>query len=242
MSSNQSQGNTNRLVYNTNYDKTPTNDTISKRINLNLKQSVNLCRSDDGYLTACSGWENIIKVKTIAPYTFCIPQIWWNHIKERRPYEYDMALRFGLEFDLNKIERDTPGLIYTEYFHTLMYLNFATYLRINSKNGALKAVAELMSDGYKLRVAAHYKNMEDIVQLSPAGWGVFSKAQYVAHAEAAIMNNGPYIISQRLYRLLFGSTWNKQAYKLCSSEGYIAPKSDILLVSDDWRLDVSPKR
>lgn len=56
------------------------------------------------------------------------------------------------------------------------------------------------------------------------------------------MKNGPYIISQRLYRLLFGSTWNKQAYKLCSSEGYIAPKLDILLVSDDLRLDVSPKR
>ena len=115
-----------------------------------------------------------------------------------------LFLRFGLEFDLRQIDRDNPGFIYTEYFHTMMYLNFATYLRTNSKNNALKAIAELMSDGYKLRVAAHYKNMEDIIELTPAGWGFFNKGQYVAHAEATIVNQGPYIISQRLYQLIFG--------------------------------------
>ena len=31
-----------------------------------------------------------------------------------------MALRFGLEFDLKEIEKNSPGLIYTEYFHTMM--------------------------------------------------------------------------------------------------------------------------
>lgn len=232
-SENKPKSNVGRLIFHTNYDKTVISADVKKRIN--LKETVNLCRSDDGYLTACSGWQNIIKVKTIVPYSFGIPQYLWDHIKERRPYEYDMALRFGLEFDLRQIDRDNPGFIYTEYFHTMMYLNFATYLRTNSKNNALKAIAELMSDGYKLRVAAHYKNMEDIIELTPAGWGFFNKGQYVAHAEATIVNQGPYIISQRLYQLIFGKKWNKQAYELCRSEGYQPPKSDVLIVPADWR-------
>lgn len=228
-----SNTNAGRLTYHTNYDKTPINETASKRVN--LKQSINLCRSDDGYLTTCDWWENILKVKKIVPYTFCLPQYLWDHMKDRRPYEYDMALRFGLEFDLKEINKDNPGFIYTEYFHTMMYLNFATYLRTNSTSNALKAVGELMSDSYKLRVEAHYKNMEEILKLTPAGWGVFSKAQYIAHAESTIANNGPFIISHRLYQLIFKKKWNQQAYSLCRSEGYMPPKSDTLIIPEDWR-------
>lgn len=222
-----------RLMYHSNYDKTPINDTAKKRIT--LKETVNICRADDGYLTACSGWENIIKVKKIVPYTFCIQQYLWDHIKERRPYEYDMALRFGLEFDLSEINKNNPGFIYTEYFHTMMYLKFAIYIRTTSQRNALKAVGELMSDGYKLRVAAQYKNMEDIVQLSPAGWGFFSKGQYIAHAEATIANKGPFIISYRLYQLIFKKKWNDQAYSFYRTVGSSVPDSDILRVPDDWR-------
>lgn len=151
-----------RLIFHSNYDKTPINPDAAGRID--LKETVNLCRADDGYLTACSGWENLIKVKKIVPYTFCIPQHLWDHIKNRQPFEYDMALRFGLEFDLREIEKSTPGLIYTEYFHTMMYLRFASYLYRISRDKALIAATELLKDSFKIRVAAHYKNLEDMAE------------------------------------------------------------------------------
>ncbi|HFG6964420.1 hypothetical protein ACNQOT_16820 [Acinetobacter baumannii] len=214
-----------RLIFHSNYDKTPINPDAAGRIN--LKETINLCRADDGYLTACSGWENLIKVKKIVPYTFCIPQHLWDHIKRRQPFEYDMALRFGLEFDLREIEKATPGLIYTEYFHTMMYLRFATYLYRIATDKALVAATELLKDSFKIRVAAHYKNLEDIIELAPAGHGIFDKGRYTALAANNKDNRGPIMIGHRLYQMIFKKKWNRQAYELCRTEyGYQVPKSE----------------
>ena len=73
---------TGRLIYHSNYDKTPIQAQAAERID--LKGTVNMCRADDGFLTACEGWQNLIKVKQIVPYTFCIPQHLWDHIKRRQ--------------------------------------------------------------------------------------------------------------------------------------------------------------
>lgn len=214
-----------RLIFHSNYDKTPINADAADRVN--LKETINLCRADDGYLTACNGWENLIKVKKIVPYTFCIPQHLWDHIKNRQPFEYDMALRFGLEFDLREIEKSTPGLIYTEYFHTMMYLRFASYLYRISRDKALIAATELLKDSFKIRVAAHYKNLEDIIELAPAGYGIFEQARYVALAANNRDNRGPIMIGHRLYQMIFKKKWNRQAYELCRTEyGYQVPKNE----------------
>ncbi|EXB83635.1 hypothetical protein J542_1929 [Acinetobacter baumannii 299505] len=39
-----------------------------------------------------------------------------------------------------------------------------------------------MKDSFKIRVAAHYKNLEDIIELAPAGHGIFDKGRYTALA------------------------------------------------------------
>ncbi|MGK9156440.1 hypothetical protein [Acinetobacter radioresistens] len=224
-SSNRTSSNEGRLIYHSNYDKTPVKAEAAERID--LKGTVNMCRSDDGFLTACEGWQNLIKVKQIVPYTFCIPQHLWDHIKRRQPFEYDMALRFGLEFDLREIEKSTPGLIYTEYFHTLMYLRFSTYLHKISRDKALIAATELLKDSFDIRVAAHYKNLEDIIKLTPAGYGIFDKAKYTALATNNRTNRGALMIGHRLYQMIFNKKWNRQAYELCRSEyGYQVPISE----------------
>ncbi|MCH7306121.1 hypothetical protein MMP74_17360 [Acinetobacter sp. NIPH 1869] len=224
-SSNRVSSNEGRIIFHSNYDKTPINSEASSRIN--LKETTNLCRADDGYLTACSGWENLIKVRKIVPYTFCIPQHLWDHIKNRQPFEYDMALRFGLEFDLKEIEKSNPGLIYTEYFHTLMYLRFSTYLYKISRDKALIAATELLKDSFDIRVTAHYKNLEDIIKLTPAGYGIFDKARYIALATNNRSNRGALMIGHRLYQMIFNKKWNRQAYELCRTEyGYQVPISE----------------
>lgn len=60
-SSNRVSSNEGLLIFHSNYDTTPIRSEASSRIN--LKETTNLCRADDGYLTACSGWENLIKIK-----------------------------------------------------------------------------------------------------------------------------------------------------------------------------------
>ncbi|OBM18142.1 hypothetical protein A9933_05075 [Acinetobacter baumannii] len=138
-----------------------------------------------------------------------------------------MALRFGLEFDLREIEKATPGLIYTEYFHTMMYLRFATYLYKIATDKALIAASELLKDSFKIRVAAHYKNLEDIIELTPAGYGFFERGTYTALATNNRNNRGPIMIGHRLYQMIFKKKWNRQAYELCRTEyGYQVPTSE----------------
>ena len=138
-----------------------------------------------------------------------------------------MALRFGLEFDLKEIEKNSPGLIYTEYFHTMMYLRFASYLYRISRDKALIVATELLKDSFSIRVAAHYKNLEDIIQLSPTGYGIFGSARYTALAMNTRRNRGPFMIGQRLYQMIFNKKWNTQAYELCLTKySYQVPISE----------------
>nr|WP_174507382.1 hypothetical protein [Acinetobacter sp. Marseille-Q1620] len=232
MSDSQRSTNTNlgRIIYHSNYDKKPVN------IDIDLKNTTNLClEKDEGYLTACSGWKNLISVKKIVPYTFGMSQFHWEHIKSKQPFEYDMALHFGLQFDLREIEKETPGLIHTEYFHTLMYLRFASYLKSVATSRAGKALFELSKEVFEIRVAASYKDIAKIKKLVPSGIGIFDRAKYVAMAEAIPINRGPFFIDQVLYEVVFGDgkRWNRQAYNLAVAEyGYERPLSEMRKMGD----------
>lgn len=222
-----------RIIFHKNYDKKPISPDAASSID--LKQTVNMCHAEDGYLTACDGWKNLLKVKKTVPYTFGMSQALWDHVKARQPFEYDMALHFGLQFDLREIEASTPGLIYTEYFHTLMYLRFASYLKNVATSRAGKAIIELSKDVFDIRVAANYKDIEGLVKLAPSGMGMYSKASYVAYAAAIPMNRGPFYIDQVLYEVVFGDgkKWNRKAYNLAVSEyGYERPLSEMRKMGD----------
>lgn len=232
MANSQRSTNTNlgRIIFHSKYDKRPAN------IDIDLKNTTNLCLAkDEEYLTACSGWKNLISVKKIVPYTFGMKQAHWDHVKNRQPFEYDMALHFGLQFDLREIEKETPGLIYTEYFHTLMYLRFSSYLKSIASSKAGKAILELSKDVFEIRTAAHYKDLEDIIKLTPSGMGIFDKAAYVAFAQAISINRGVFYIDQVMYEVVFGNgkRWNRQAYNLAVSEyGYERPLSEMRKMGD----------
>lgn len=108
----------------------------------------------------------------------------------------------------------------------MMYLKFATYIVRVSKDKALIAAIELLQYTFKIRVAAHYRNKEDIIQLTPAGYGMFSKAEYVGKAGQILKNGGPFMISEKLYTMIFEKKWNKQAYNFAVSEGYKTPRKE----------------
>lgn len=225
-----------RVIFHSKYDKQPINSTAAESID--LKNTTNLCLAEDGYFTACSGWKNLVKIKKTVPYTFGITsEAIWEYIKERQPFEYDMALHFGLQFDLREIEKETPGLIYTEYFHTLMYLRFASYIRHVAGSRANKAIAELMKETFEIRVTVHGKNVKEAIKLVPSSLGVFDSARYAATAEAIIFNRGPFYIDQVLYDTVFGNgkpkKWNQQAYRLAVAEyGYQRPNSEANKMGD----------
>ncbi|KRI63540.1 hypothetical protein APC62_00485 [Acinetobacter pittii] len=146
-----------------------------------------------------------------------------------------MALHFGLQFDLREIEKATPGLIYTEYFHTLMYLRFASYITDVATSRAGKALFELAKDVFEIRAAANYKDIPEIVKLAPTGMGLFDKARYVGLAEAVKLNRGPFYIDQVMYEVVFGNRkkWNRQAYNLAVAEyGYVRPLSEMRKMGD----------
>lgn len=225
-----------RIIFHSKYDKKSISGGVLDSID--LKNTTNLCLAEDGYLTACSGWKNLIKVKKTVPYTFGITsQAIWDHIKNKQPFEYDMALHFGLQFDLREIEKETPGLIYTEYFHSLMYLRFASYIRNVAGSRAGKAIMELMKQTFDIRVSAHKKDVNEVIKLAPSGMGFFDSARYAACAEAIILNHGPFYVDQVLYDTVFGNgkvkKWNRQAYNLAVAEyGYIRPISETNKIGD----------
>lgn len=111
--------------------------------------------------------------------------------------------------------------------HLEGYSRFASYLYRISRDKALIAATELLKDSFDIRVAAHYKDLKEIIKLSPAGYGIFDKARYTAMAVGNRDNRGPYMIGHRLYQMIFNKNWNKQAYELCRTEyGYQTPKSE----------------
>lgn len=60
------------------------------------------------------------------PYTFMMSAQQWEYVERRNKLEFLLAVRFGMEYDIAKLNED---VLLSTGFHTGMYVKFQNYLR-----------------------------------------------------------------------------------------------------------------
>ncbi|EPF72147.1 hypothetical protein [Acinetobacter rudis] len=168
-----------------------------------LDNEVKMCSADellDPLL--CNSIVKILNYHTTVPYTFNMNQSQWSKVKNKYPFEHDLAIRFGLEFDLRQFNESMLGRY---SFHTMMYLRFTMYAQKHSLDDGGKFIIELSKDTLKARVAISKRNFGEVVDLSLSN---ASKPVLAGNAIAMHANRGPYYINENLYRDIFGRSYD----------------------------------
>jgi hypothetical protein len=186
-----------------------------------LDNEVKICEAE-GLLDPllCNSIVKVLNYRTTVPYTFMMDQTQWDSVKQRIPFEHDLAIRFGLEQDL-RIYSETRLGSYS--FHTMMYLSFTLYAQKHSLNDGQKFIIELSKDTFTARMAIAKKNFGEVIDLSLSN---ASKPVLAGNAIAIHTNNGPYMINETLYKSIFGRPYDRAVVSLFIQKyGYQPPLS-----------------
>lgn len=77
--------------------------------------------------------------KIVQPYNFMMPQSAWDEVLNKNKLEFLLAIRFGMQYDLNLINE---SILLNSSFHTDLYVKFQYFI----KKHALKDMAVLMGE------------------------------------------------------------------------------------------------
>jgi len=168
-----------------------------------LDNEVKVCHADellDPLL--CNSIVKILNYHTTVPYTFMMNQGQWDGIKNRIPFEHDLAIRFGLEYDLRQF---SETVLERYSFHTMMYLKFTMYAQKHSLNEGSTFIRELAKDSFTARMAIAKKNFGEVIDLTLSN---ANKPVLAGNAIAIHENNGPYLINENMYKKVFGRPYD----------------------------------
>ncbi|MEG0528518.1 MAG: hypothetical protein RR531_13480 [Longicatena sp.] len=186
-----------------------------------LDNEVKVCHADellDPLL--CNSIVKVLNYHTTVPYTFMMNQAQWDWIKQKYPFEHDLAIRFGLEYDLRQF---SDALLERYSFHTMMYLKFTLYTQKHSRNKGAEMILELAKDSFTARMAIAKKNFGEIIDLALSN---ASKPVLVANALAVFTNNGPFGINEYMYENVFGRSYDRATVsQYIQNYNYTPPKN-----------------
>nr|WP_174506219.1 hypothetical protein [Acinetobacter sp. Marseille-Q1620] len=184
-----------------------------------LENEVKVCHADellDPLL--CNSIVKILNYSTTVPYTFMMDQAKWDFVKGKVPFEHDLAIRFGLEFDMRQFSN---AMLERYSFHTMMYLKFTMYVQKHALNEGGKFLVELAKDTFKARMAIAKKNFGEVVDISLSN---ASKPVLTGDAIALERNNGPFHINEDMYKLIFGRPYDQATLsQYIQQYGYTPP-------------------
>lgn len=83
------------------------------------------------------------------PYSFMMSASQWKRLSQDNKLEFLLAVRFGMEYDLSKLNKD--GLLSTTGFHTQMYVKFQSYLKKHYQKDAAVLVAIFQHNAFTTR-------------------------------------------------------------------------------------------
>jgi hypothetical protein len=186
-----------------------------------LDNEVKVCHADellDPLL--CNSIVKVLNYHTTVPYTFMMNQAQWDWVKMKYPFEHDLAIRFGLEYDLRQF---SDALLERYSFHTMMYLKFTLYTQKHSRNKGAEMIIELAKDSFSARMAIAKKNFGEIIDLTLSN---ASKPVLAANALAVFTNNGPFGINEYMYQNVFGRSYDRATVsQYIQNYNYTPPKN-----------------
>lgn len=174
-----------------------------------LDNEVKVCHADellDPLL--CNSIVKVLNYHTTVPYTFMMDQAQWDTVEQKIPFEHDLAIRFGLEYDMRQF---SESVLEKYSFHTMMYLKFTMYCQKHSLNSGKKFILELAKDTFSARMAISKKNFGEVIDLALSN---ASKPVLTGNAIAIHENNGPYLINEDMYKRIFRRPYDRATLSL----------------------------
>ncbi|MCJ0829144.1 hypothetical protein MN869_11895 [Acinetobacter sp. NIPH1876] len=152
--------------------------------------------------------------KIVQPYNFMMPQWAWELVEKRNKLEFLLAVRYGMEFDLNQIN---DALLHRPSFHTVKYVEFQYYL----KKHALKEIAVLMAEFESKNFSIRFKTSFSVLDLVSLKGTIdtLNPTELVKNATELARNNyNGTVINRQLFKQIFNQDYDPQALKLLASD------------------------
>lgn len=156
------------------------------------------------------------KREIVQPYNFMMSKNTWEFLAQKNKLEFLIAVRFCMQFDINKINED---LLYNLSFHTDMYVKFLYYLRKHAEKEVVVAMAEFQSQAFSLR----FKNtfaIGDLLSLKNT-IDKLNLSSLIADV-TKINRNGKTgtVINRNLFKEIFSFDYDPATLKLLANQGY----------------------
>lgn len=154
--------------------------------------------------------------KIVQPYNFMMPKWAWELVEKRNKLEFLLAVRYGMEFDLNQINEN---LLSRTSFHTIKYVEFQYYLKKHGLKEVAVLMAEFESKNFTIRFKSSFSVL-DLVFLK----GTIDKLNPVELTKnAAQLAQNSWqgtVINRGLFKKIFNSDYDSQALKLLADKRY----------------------
>lgn len=165
------------------------------------------------------------------PYNFMLDIEQWGNVKNK--IELLMAIRFGMEWDTNKL---ADGNLYDPAFHTQMYIIFHNYVLKQSLKEIPKIVGEFEQTAFKVRFLSVFAvdELRELRNLEPFAQGkgalkslndlkkTISKLNVVSATRdlsLLVQNKGPLHINRDMFKKVFNQDYNPRMVQILRDEG-----------------------
>ncbi|MDC5359113.1 hypothetical protein NRA39_13115 [Acinetobacter baumannii] len=171
-----------------------------------------------------------IKVRNyvmVRPYNFMMNIQHWAEVADNT-IEMLMAARFGMEWDINKLN---DGYMSDPAFHTRMYIKFQNYVLKHSVKEIPRIVGEFQSTAFKVRFLSTFA-VDELLELRnlskfDQGKEIYSKIEDLKDTLKKLdvvtatrdladlqMNHGPLHINRNMFKKVFGQDYNPKMIQI----------------------------
>ncbi|CAM3587168.1 hypothetical protein VXG46_002028 [Acinetobacter baumannii] len=149
------------------------------------------------------------------PYTFMMSAQQWEYVERRNKLEFLLAVRFGMEYDIAKLNED---VLLSTGFHTGMYVKFQNYLRKHYQKDAAVLMAVFQSNAFTTRFGTSFA-IEDLVGLKGAIDDLrVDDIMTGAHMISRRNGHGTQI-NRKMYQQNFNQDYNPTMLKTLAAQG-----------------------
>lgn len=127
--------------------------------NSQFPEDVTLCNCNS---ITCNPILKVGNYYKAAPYNFFFDNYYWKQVEIVNKVEVLLAVRFGLEHDINKLG---DGMINRLSFNTMMYIKFSQYVKKHAAKEAFQIINEFEKTAFSLKVKLGFSPMDVLLIL-----------------------------------------------------------------------------
>ncbi|MFW1734580.1 hypothetical protein ACG94V_10600 [Acinetobacter sp. ULE_I001] len=150
-----------------------------------------------------------------APYNFFFDEDHWQRLERTNKVEFLLALRFGMEYDINKFG---DGMINKLSFNTMMYVKFQQYVRKHSMHEASKLVAQFQKQTFSIRLKTGF-SFFDVLAVIGIAKNITVPETIVHLRQLAENNHCPLYVNRSTFKNIFNEDYHSGMLKQLTGDG-----------------------